>query len=136
MIRIPNTEIDIITAAGYHDGYYWDMSATVLYKGDYYSVHDAGSGSGYIPGFYACEKLDVEEKPDGLHILKPTRATLMTLCEDEIKDSEDFDEGYIYNTIIMALNDFESLGCCKSFERVEGEHFNNELYVDGKKVED
>ena len=131
MIRIPDTEIDIITAAGYHDGYYWDMSATVLYKGEYYSIQDAGSGSGYVPFFNACEKLDTEEKPDGLHILKPTGATIMSLCENEVECSEDFDEDYVYSTIMYALEKFEELGCYKSYERSEGAHFNDELNVDG-----
>ena len=121
-------DIKVLSASGYNDGYYWDMSATILYNDVEYSIQDAGSGSGYVP-HYSSISVDGPKK----------LVTLMQLCEseeiDEDDDSDDWE--YIESTICSLLDEFLERKCKESLEYIEADgNWDLELHVDGQKVEE
>ena len=59
-IKFRDETIKVLEAAGYNDGYYWDMNATVEFRGELYHIVDGGSGSGYIPCFTAIKKGELD----------------------------------------------------------------------------
>lgn len=120
-------EITVLSASGYHDGYYWDMSATILYNDVEYSIQDAGSGSGYVPHYSSISK-------DGPRKL----VTLMQLCESEAIDEDDRNDWeYIESTICDLLYDFLKHECKESLEYIEADdNWSLELHVDGQKIEE
>lgn len=124
---IKEEEITVLSAAGYHDGYYWDMSATIVYNDVEYSVQDAGSGSGYVP-HYSSISVDGPKK----------LVTLMQLCESEAIDEDDHNDwDYIECTICSLLSDFLEYGCKESLEYIEADdNWSLEVHVDGQKVEE
>ena len=52
--------VKVLAASGYNDGYYWDMNAKIEFKGETYSLFDAGSGSGSKSGFDKGSAEDVD----------------------------------------------------------------------------
>ena len=121
-------DVTILSASGYNDGYYWDMSATILYKDVEYSIQDAGSGSGYVP-HYSSISVDGPKK----------LVTLMQLCESEEIDEDDNSEDweYIECTICSLLDEFLKRKCKESLEYIEADNnWDLEIHVDGQKVEE
>lgn len=117
-------EITVLSATGYHDGYYWDMSATVVYNDIEYSIQDAGSGSGYVPHY------------SSISINGPKK--LLQSCENKEINENDWWHSwdYIEDTICKLLDDFLTRGCKESLEYIEaGSCWNLEVHIDGKRVE-
>lgn len=114
-------EITVLSATGYHDGYYWDMSATILYNDVEYSIQDAGSYSGYVPHY------------SSISVNGPKK---LVACEGEAIDKVDYNDpwdwDYIEDTIRDLLYDFLDRGCKESLEYIE----SGEVHVDGQKVEE
>ena len=115
---------NVIQAAGYNDGYYWEMSATVVFEDVEYSLQEAGSGSGYIPHYRSCSATGPKKL-----------VSLMQLCENQdFEDNED-EWGYIEDAISCLMYDFFEYGCKESYEEVEGDDlWDIERRVDGKEV--
>lgn len=123
-IEYGDDKIYVKSASGYHDGYYWDMSATVVYKDVEYSIQDAGSGSGYVPTY------------SSISVDGPCKlCSIMQLCEsEELTEYDDWD--YIERTILELMSCFEEYHCKKSYELIEGDHFwEEEIHVDGEKID-
>lgn len=115
-------EITVISASGYHDGYYWDMSVKIIYNSMEYSVQDAGSYSGYVPHY------------SSISINGPKK--LIQSNESKTINENDWDWEYIEGTIIDLLDDFSKYECKESLEYIENDScWNLEVHVDGKKVE-
>lgn len=114
-------EITVLSATGYHNGFYWDMSATILYNDVEYSIQDAGSGSGYVPHY------------SSISVNEPKK---LVACEGEaINDDNDWD--YIEGTIRDLLYDFLDRGCKESLEYIESDNdLCLEVHADGQKVEE
>lgn len=123
-IKYGEEEITVVSAAGYHDGYYWDMSATAILNDVEYSIQDAGSGSGYIPHY------------SSISVNGPKKlVTIMQLCEsEEFDDHNNWD--YIEYTIIEMLDKFFENGCKESYEEIEDGYFDYSVHIDGQKKED
>ena len=132
IIKSDDIEIKVIKAVGFNDGYYWDMAATVEIDNKFYSIQDAGSGSGYVATFSSCHLLTSDELND-LHLNKPTGAELSEIDFDV--DNDDDDTEYIVDTIIANLSYFKSLNCKEGFEYYEADFYGGEWHVDGKAVD-
>ena len=113
-------EITVLSAAGYNDGYYWDMSAMIFYNDVEYSIQDAGSQSGYVPHY------------SSISVNGPKK---LVACEGNYRNSWNW--SYIESTIRDLLYDFLNRGCKESLEYIEpGTNWCLEAHVDGRKVEE
>lgn len=114
-------EITILSAYGTNDGYYWDMTANIIYNDVEYSVQDAGSGSGYVVPHYSSISINGPKK-------------LLQSCENEEINEDNW--VYIESAITSLLDDFLTRGCKESLEYIEADdNWDLEIHVDGKKVE-
>lgn len=111
--------VRVLGASGYHDGYYWDMSATVEIDGEEYTIQDAGSGSGYNPIFQSMSK-------NGS--CKLTGVELTPVNED------DGDWGYIFGAIEDIAESFFANDAKESYEYCDDTYGNFSTHVDGTKV--
>lgn len=113
-------KVRVIEAGGYHDGYYWDMTATVEIDGDEYYIQNAGSGSGYYPIFKSMSK----NGP-----CKLTGVELTPVNED------DGDWGYIFGAIKDIAESFFFNNAKESYEYCDDTYGNYSTHVDGVKKE-
>lgn len=112
--------INVLTAMGYNDGYYWDMNAVVEFRGDTYSMYDAGSGSGYIPNCRAIQK--------GLLY------RLYGAEQDDVIDEDEWD--YLEDAIYCLVYAFIESGAKTSWEQLEDDDWNQKTLIDGIEKED
>ena len=117
-IMFDGEPINVLSATGYHDGYYWDMNATVEFRGNLYSMYDAGSGSGYIPNCCAIQK-----------------GPLDRLYGTEQGDIDEDEWDYLESTIEGLIYMFIVSGAEESFERLEDDYFEATILVDGVEKE-
>lgn len=112
--------IRVLSASGYHDGYYWDMNATIEYKGETYQLFDAGSGSGYILCCSAIKK-----------------GAFDRLYGEKQSQIEENNPGYFESTICVLLQNFIDSGAKDSWECYDDdEDWHTHILVDGKEVND
>jgi hypothetical protein len=127
-IKYGEEELTVVSAAGYYDGCYWDMSATVILNDVEYSIQDAGSGSGYVPHY------------SSISVNGPKKlVTIMQLCESEEFDVDYDDWDYVEATIIEMLDKFFENGCKESYEEIEDRgysYFDYSVHIDGQKREE
>lgn len=45
---ISNEDIEVVSAEGYHDGFYWDYRIRYRFKGEPFTMMFTGSGSGFM----------------------------------------------------------------------------------------
>ena len=110
--------INVLMATGYHDGYYWDMNAVVEFRGETYSMYDAGSGSGYIPNCRAIQKGPLDR--------------LYGTEQDDI-DEDEWD--YMESTIWQLVDSFVESGAKTSWEYLEDDNWEPTFLIDGVKTE-
>ena len=111
--------VRVLEAEGYHDGYYWDMSATVEIDGEEYFIQDAGSGSGYNPIFQSMSK----NGP-----CKLTGVELVPVNED------DGNWGYIFGAIEEISEAFFENNAKESYEYYDDTYGDYSTHVDGVKI--
>lgn len=112
--------VRVLEASGYHDGYYWDMCATVEIDGDEYYIQDAGSGSGYNPIFQSMSK-------NG-----PCKLTGVELTP---VDEGDGDWGYIFGAIEDIAEAFFANNAKESYEYYDDTYGDYSTHVDGVKID-
>lgn len=110
--------VKVIEATGYHDGYYWDMSASIEFRGEFYSLYDAGSGSGYIG---CCSGI--------------TKHPFKRLYGEEQEIIKEDEWGYFESVIRDLLNEFINSGAKTSWEITEDDCWNDHVLVDGVEQE-
>lgn len=111
--------VKVLAAAGYHDGYYWDMSATVEIEGERYTIQNAGSYSGYVPTYESMSA-------DG-----PCKLTGVEWTD--IRDKSD--EEYLMSAIEYIAKSFFLYGATNSYEYCDDTYGHTSVHVDGKKVD-
>lgn len=112
--------INVLEAAGYNDGYYWDMNAKIEFRGDTYRLLDGGSGSGWIPHCEVITKCDFER-----------------LYGEEQGEIDEYEWAYFERTIRNLLCKFIESGAEKSWECREYEdNWDTYVLVDGVKIEE
>lgn len=113
--------VRVLEASGYHDGYYWGMSATVEIDGDEYTIQDSGSGSGYNPIFQSMSKHG------------PCKLTGVELTPVDInEDNGDWD--YIFGAIEDIAEAFFANNAKESYEYYDDTYGNYSTHVDDKKI--
>ena len=113
--------VRVLKAGGYHDGYYWDMSATVEIDGDEYTIQDAGSGSGYNPIFQSMSKYG------------PCKLTGVEVTPVDINE-DDGDWDYIFYTIEDIAESFFANNAKESYEYYNDTFGDYSTHVDGVKI--
>lgn len=110
--------IKVLEASGYNDGYYWDMNATIEFRGETYSLIDGGSGSGWIPH---CEII--------------TKCELERLYGEEQGEIDEEEWDYFESAICRMLTSFLESGAEKSWEcrEIDWDYY---VYVDGVMIEE
>ena len=118
-ITISNGKVvRVLEAAGYNDGYYWDMDAVVEIEGKEYTVQDAGSGSGYIPIY------------ESMSVNGPCKLTGVE--RTEIRDKSE--EEYFMDAIKYIAERFFLNDATDSYECCDDTYGHVSVHVDGKKV--
>ena len=112
-------KVRVVEAGGYHDGYYWDMTATVEIDGIEYTVQDAGSGSGYVPIFQSMSK---------------NGPCKLTGVELEPVNDKDGDWDYIFYAIEDIAESFFANNAEESYEYYD-DYINHSTHIDGVKVD-
>lgn len=113
-----NEKIKVLEASGYHDGYYWDMNAKIEFKGEIYSLFDAGSGSGYILCCSGITKCDFDR-----------------LYGEEQGEIEEDEWWYFERTIRCLLDNFIESGAKEKWEIQQDDDWNDHILIDGVEVE-
>ena len=113
-----NEKIKVLEASGYHDGYYWDMNAKIEFKGEIYSLFDAGSGSGYILCCSGITKCDFDR-----------------LYGEEQGEIEEDEWWYFERTIRRLLDNFIESGAKEKWEIQQDDDWNDHILIDGVEVE-
>lgn len=116
-IMFNDETIKVFKASGYHDGYYWDMNAKIEFRGETYSLYDAGSGSGYIPSCNGITKCEFDR-----------------LYGEEQGEIDEDDWFYFERTIYMLLDNFIRYGAEKSYESQEDDNYETHVLVDEVEV--
>ena len=111
--------VKVLMASGYNDGWYWDMNAIIEYKGETYSLFDAGSGSGYI---LCCGGI--------------TKKPFDRLYGEEQGEIEENEWDYFEESIKNLLSKFEKYRAKESYEYSDDEDFTKHILVDGEEIED
>lgn len=117
-IMFNNEPVKVLSATGYHDGYYWDMNAKVEFRGETYSMYDAGSYSGWIKPCSAVTKEPFER-------LYGAEQKTIELDNDEWE--------YVEGMICELLTKFIEFEAKTSWE-VSGD-FKRHVLVDGVEIE-
>lgn len=118
-IMYNNETINVLEATGYNDGYYWDMNAEIEFRGETYSLYDAGSGSGYVPICSAIKK-----------------GALERLYGEEQYDIDEDEWDYFERSIVRLLNKFIESEAKTSWESMEDDDWwNMKVLVDGVEIE-
>ena len=110
--------VKVLAASGYNDGYYWDMNAKIEFKGETYSLFDAGSGSGYIPCCSGITKCDFDR-----------------LYGEEQHEIDESDWNYFEDTIRTLLSEFVESCAKESWESQEDDDFDMHILIDGVEQE-
>lgn len=113
-----NEKIKVLEASGYNDGYYWDMNAKIEFKGETYSLFDAGSGSGYILCCSGITKCDFDR-----------------LYGEEQGAIEEDEWWYFERTIRRLLDNFIKSGAKEKWEIQQDDDWNDHILIDGVEVE-
>lgn len=113
-----NEKIKVLEASGYNDGYYWDMNAKIEFKGEIYSLFDAGSGSGYILCCSGITKCDFDR-----------------LYGEEQREIEEDEWWYFERTIRHLLDNFIKSGAKEKWEIQQDDDYNDHILIDGVEVE-
>lgn len=113
-----NEKIKVLEASGYNDGYYWDMNAKIEFKGETYSLFDAGSGSGYILCCSGITKCDFDR-----------------LYGEEQGEIEEDEWWYFERTICRLLDNFIKSGAKEKWEIQQDDDWNDHILIDGVEVE-
>ena len=111
--------VRVLEAAGYNDGYYWDMDAVVEIEGKEYTVQEAGSGSGYIPIY------------ESMSVNGPCKLTGVERTEIRDKGEEE----YFMGAIKSIAESFFSYGATDSYEYCDDTYGESSVHVDGKKID-
>lgn len=118
-IMINGETVKVLEASGYNDGYYWDMNAVIEFRGERYSLYDAGSGSGYLTCCSGITKLPFDR-----------------LYGEEQGDVEEDDWDYFEGAISMLVFKFIDSGAKTSWEIADDDYFDHHVLVDGIEQED
>lgn len=119
-IMYGDEKITVLEATGYNDDYYWDMNAMIEFRGETYSLVDAGSGSGWIPHCEIITKCDLER-----------------LYGEEQHVIEEDEWDYFESTICRLLTSFLESGAKKSWEcREYDDNWDTYVSVDGVEVKE
>lgn len=111
--------IKVLEATGYIDGYYWDMNAKIEFRGETYSLFDAGSGCGCIPCFSGITKCDFDR----------------LYGEKQKKIVYNADEWIKFEFIIGLLMDyFIEFGAEEKWESYEDNDSKSHILVDGVEI--
>ena len=108
--------VKVLEASGYNDGYYWDMNATIEFKGETYSLFDAGSGSGSGYVLY-CSGI--------------TKCDFDRLYGEEQHEIDESDWDYFEDTIHTLLGEFVESCAKESWESQEDDDWNTHILIDG-----
>lgn len=85
--------VKVLEASGYNDGYYWDMNAKIEFKGETYSLFDAGSGSGYMLCCSGITKSDWDHFEDSVRTLL---GEFIKSCAKESWESQEDDDYHMH----------------------------------------
>ena len=106
--------VKVLEASGYNDGYYWDMNAKIEFKGETYSLFDAGSGSGYD---LCCSGI--------------TKCNFDRLYGEEQHEIDESVWDYFEDTIRTLLGEFVESCAKESWEFQEDDDWNTHILIDG-----
>ena len=112
-----NEKIKVLEASGYYDGYYWDMNAKIEFRGETYSLFDAGSGSGYILCCSGITKCDFDR-----------------LYGEEQGEIEEDEWDYFESTIRRLLDNFIESGAKEKWEIQQDDDWHDHILIDGVEV--
>ena len=110
--------VKVLEASGYNDGYYWDMNAKIEFKGETYSLFDAGSGSGYILCCSGITKCDFDR-----------------LYGEEQNEIDEDGWDYFENVICYLLGEFIDSCAKESWESHDDDYWNTHILIDGVEQE-
>ena len=101
--------VKVFEATRYDDVYYWGVKAKIEFKGETYSLFDAGSGSGYVlccSGITKCDfdrlygeeqnEIDESEWDDFESIIRTLLGTFIDSCAKESWESYDDDDWHTH----------------------------------------
>lgn len=110
--------VKVLEASGYNDGYYWDMNAKIEFKGETYSLFDAGSGSGYMLRCSGITKCDFDR-----------------LYGEEQNEINESDWNLFEDSIRTLLGEFIESCAKESWESQEDDDYHMHILIDGVEQE-
>ena len=110
--------VKVLEATEYDDIHYWGMKAKIEFKGETYSLFDAGSGSGYDLCCSGITKCDFDR-----------------LYGEEQHEIDESDWDYFEDTIRTLLGEFIASCAKESWESQEDDDFDMHILIDGVEQE-